>query len=84
MRTSTLLAVASAPLVALATPLLAPRQNTTTFCTRIDPPPTAAEAEKRFNEFANFFLVEKDIYRAFDYILPEYIVGLESYLGDTR
>lgn len=84
MRVSTLLAVASAPLVALATPIFVPRQSTAKFCTRIDPPPTAEETEKRFNEFADFFLVKKDIYKAFEYILPEYIVGIYLCLVDTR
>ncbi|KAI1654340.1 hypothetical protein F4813DRAFT_392845 [Daldinia decipiens] len=31
------------------------------------------ETEKRFNEFADLFLVKKDVYKAFEYILPEYI-----------
>lgn len=76
MRTSTLFAVVSAPLMALAAPILIERQGTSKFCTRITPAPSAEETEKRFNEFADLFLVEKDVYKAFEYILPEYIVRL--------
>ncbi|KAI0381425.1 hypothetical protein F5Y04DRAFT_81888 [Hypomontagnella monticulosa] len=72
MRTSTLFAIVSAPLVALAAPIVVPRQ-TAKFCTRITPAPTAEETEARFNEFADQFLVKKDVYKAFEYILPEYI-----------
>lgn len=80
MRTSTLLAVASAPLMALAAPVpltfetILKRQGTSKFCERITPAPTPEETEKRFNEFADLFLVQKDVYKAFEYILPEYIV----------
>lgn len=76
MRTSTLIAVASAPLMALAAPIVTERQ-TSKFCTRITPAPTAEETEARFNEFADQFLVKKDVYKAFEYILPEYIVRLQ-------
>ncbi|KAI0165130.1 hypothetical protein GGR52DRAFT_95643 [Hypoxylon sp. FL1284] len=78
MRASTLLAAASAPLAALAAPLpsiaaLLARQGTAKFCERITPAPSPEETEARFNEFADLFLVQKDIYGAFEYILPEYI-----------
>ncbi|KAI5855070.1 hypothetical protein GGS23DRAFT_445888 [Durotheca rogersii] len=82
MRVTTLLAVASAPLAALAAPVPVPlaavaaliaRQGTSKFCERITPAPSAEETEKRFNEFADLFLVKKDVYKAFEYILPEYI-----------
>ncbi|KAI1768427.1 hypothetical protein GGR53DRAFT_409596 [Hypoxylon sp. FL1150] len=84
MRASFLLAVASAPLAALATPLpsiaaLLARQGTPKFCERITPAPTLEETEARFNEFAYLFLVQKDIYRAFEYISPEYIVRLRDH-----
>ncbi|KAI1081509.1 hypothetical protein F5B20DRAFT_536249 [Whalleya microplaca] len=78
MRAFTLLAALSAPLVGLAAPTplgkaIVGRQGNSTFCTRITPAPTAEETEARFNEFADLFLVQKDVYKAFEYILPEYI-----------
>ncbi|KAF3059235.1 putative snoal-like polyketide cyclase family protein [Daldinia childiae] len=73
MRASTLFAVVSAPLMTLAVPVVIERQGTSKFCTRITPAPSAEETEKRFNEFADLFLVKKDVYKAFEYILPEYI-----------
>ncbi|XXH01529.1 hypothetical protein Hte_007889 [Hypoxylon texense] len=78
MHVSTLLLIASGPLAAVAAPLpsiaaLLARQGTSKFCTRITPAPTPEETEARFNEFADLFLVQKDVYKAFEYILPEYI-----------
>ncbi|KAI1385894.1 uncharacterized protein F4822DRAFT_356862 [Hypoxylon trugodes] len=73
MRTFTLLALASAPFLAAAAPIVIPRQGTSKFCTRITPTPTDEETENRFNEFEDLFLVKKDVYKAFEYILPEYI-----------
>ncbi|KAI1456039.1 hypothetical protein F4805DRAFT_459091 [Annulohypoxylon moriforme] len=72
MRISTIFAVASAPLAALGAPNCT-KQGTSKFCTRIIPAPPAEVTEARFNEFAYLFLVKKDIYSAFHYILPEYI-----------
>ncbi|KAI0003896.1 hypothetical protein F4779DRAFT_601086 [Xylariaceae sp. FL0662B] len=78
MRAFALLAALSAPLMGLAAPIpfgkaIIGRQGTSTFCTRITPAPTPEETEKRFDEFADLFLVQKDVYKAFEYILPEYI-----------
>lgn len=48
-----------------------------TFCEKImDPEPTDAETEARFDIFAHAFLIEKDIDAAFEYIAPEYIVSM--------
>ncbi|KAI1100898.1 hypothetical protein F4804DRAFT_28507 [Jackrogersella minutella] len=71
MRFSTLLAVASAPLLATAAPT--EKRQESKFCTRISPAPPKEVTEKRFHEFADYFLVKLDIYKAFEYILPEYI-----------
>ncbi|KAI5920927.1 hypothetical protein F4810DRAFT_680286 [Camillea tinctor] len=78
MRAATLLTVLSSPLLLLAGPVpsrrsLVGRQGTSKFCTRIIPAPTEEETEARFNAFENLFLVKKDVYAAFEYILPEYI-----------
>ncbi|KAI2471571.1 hypothetical protein F4781DRAFT_429260 [Annulohypoxylon bovei var. microspora] len=73
MRFSTFLSVITAPLMALAAPNCVKRQGTSQFCTRITPAPPQEVTDARFNEFAYLFLVKKDIYAAFTYILPEYI-----------
>ncbi|KAI1630941.1 hypothetical protein F4809DRAFT_634587 [Biscogniauxia mediterranea] len=78
MRAVTLVTVLSLPLLSLASPSrsirsLVRRQGTSKFCTRITPAPTEEETETRFDEFENLFLVKKDVYAAFEYILPEYI-----------
>lgn len=58
------------------TPVIAARQSLTTPppCEAMDPPPSAAETEERFNEFADAFLVEKNLTHAFAFIAEDYIV----------
>lgn len=82
MRTVSLLSILSVvALPASARPepptrILAARQSVVTPppCQAINPPPTAAETEKRFNTFANEFLVKKNLTAAFEFISSTYIV----------
>lgn len=66
------------------TPVIAARQSVVTPppCEAIDPPPSAAETEERFNEFADAFLVEKNLTHAFEFISSTYIVSLFSALRE--
>lgn len=76
---SALVAVAAAvvPPHQPPTPVLAARQSVVTPppCEPMDPAPSAEETEQRFNEFADAFLVEQNITRAFEYISSTYIVS---------
>lgn len=44
-------------------------------CVRQDPAPSATETEAKFNDFAEAFLVEKNLIRAFTFIAEDYIVS---------
>ncbi|KAH8788243.1 hypothetical protein F5883DRAFT_657880 [Diaporthe sp. PMI_573] len=57
------------------TRVLAARQSCVTPppCQAINPPPTAAETEQRFNKFADEFLVKKNLTAAFEFISSTYI-----------
>ncbi|POS74973.1 hypothetical protein DHEL01_v206635 [Diaporthe helianthi] len=57
------------------TKVLAARQSCVTPppCQAINPPPTAAETEERFNKFADEFLVKRNITAAFEFISSTYI-----------
>lgn len=74
------LAALALPASALPEPptkVLAARQSCVTPppCQAINPPPTAAETEQRFNTFADEFLVKKNLTAAFEFISSTYIVG---------
>lgn len=75
---SALLAVAAAVPHQPPTPVIAARQSVVTPppCEAMDPAPSAEETEQRFNEFADAFLVEQNITRAFEYISSTYIVSV--------
>ncbi|KAJ4397527.1 hypothetical protein N0V93_001758 [Gnomoniopsis smithogilvyi] len=57
------------------TKIIAARQSVVTPapCEAINPPPSAAETEQRFNTFANEFLVTKNLTAAFEFISSTYI-----------
>lgn len=67
------LIVLLAPLGALAGPCARQLQQPPP-CVPQDPPPSVEETAKRAEEFAQAFLVDKDITKAFTYITEEYIV----------
>lgn len=88
MRTVSLLTVLSAvvlPVFATREPptkVIAARQSVVTPppCQAINPPPTAAETEERFNTFADEFLVKKNLTAAFSFISSTYIVSAMSWV----
>lgn len=47
-------------------------------CVRASPPPSACQTEARFNEFADAFLVQKNITKAFTFIVSDYIVSAQQ------
>jgi hypothetical protein len=74
-----------APLGALAAPVasdsvaLAERQNRPpkpTPCVRMTPDPEPAVYKERFEQFADAFIYNKNISRAFEFIVEDYIVSL--------
>ncbi|PKS05510.1 hypothetical protein jhhlp_008888 [Lomentospora prolificans] len=88
MHFSTLCALLTAPLAAVAAPsptrttsfdlaskVLAARQGMQPppFCVRQDPAPTEAETEELFNAFAEAFITKNNITEAFTYIAEDYI-----------
>jgi hypothetical protein len=81
MRGSPLLFALLAPLAAVASPVssfaLIGRANPVKPkpCAALDPAPDANQTAVRFNDFANAFIVTKNITHAFEYIAQNYIVG---------
>ena len=73
----TTLALLLAPLGALAGPCARQLQQPPP-CVRQDPPPSVEETAFRAAEFAEAFIVEKDITRAFEFIVEDYIVREDS------
>ncbi|TAQ89051.1 hypothetical protein B7494_g2620 [Chlorociboria aeruginascens] len=84
MRTTLLLTVLLTPFATLAAPPSAPFKNVTMIskrqaptkpqpCQPISPEPTYNQTEARFNDFANQFIVLKNITAAFAYIEEGYI-----------
>ncbi|KAG8157169.1 hypothetical protein KVR01_012877 [Diaporthe batatas] len=72
------LAALALPVSALPEPptkVLSARQSCVTPqpCQAMNPPPTAAETEQRFNRFADEFLVKKNLTAAFEFISSTYI-----------
>ena len=73
----TTLALLLAPLGALAGPCTRQLQQPPP-CVRQDPPPSVEETAIRAEEFAQAFIVDKDITRAFEFIVEDYIVRESS------
>lgn len=53
-------------------------------CVAMAPPPSAEETQARFDQFADAFLVAKNLTNAFEYISASYRVGFARGRDDTR